>query len=269
MRDIRWTVVIPYFNEAAFLPDTLLSLAGQTLRPFRVVLVNNGSTDAGPSHVRDWADAQTGIEVLLLDEAVPGQVHALARGITAVKTEFLAICDADTRYPPDYLAKADAHLVAAGANVVGYIAHNSRGHADSFAERSKRWLYSAVIPHILRNQAHGGGYAHLMRTDLFRASGGYSAALWPYVLKDHELAHRLMKQGQIRYATDLWVEPSTRRANRKGVRWTLWERLVYHASPPGAKDWFWYNFMRPRFDARGQKDIVLRAQPWTDEKSSA
>ncbi len=264
MRAAGWTVVIPYYNEAEFLPDTLASLAAQTHRPFRVILVNNGSTDAGPALAREWASQQRDIATLLLDEAQPGQVHALARGVAAVETRFLAICDADTRYPPRYLATADRLMHEAPEDVVGYIAHNSRGAADRLAERSKRWLYSAIIPHVLRNQAHGGGYAHLMRTDRFRASGGYSAALWPYVLKDHELAHRLMKQGRIRYSTALWVEPSTRRANRGGVRWTLWERIVYHVSPPAAKDWFWYRWMRPRFEARGQKDTVLRSQPWAD-----
>jgi len=270
MNDAGWTVVIPYYNEAAFLPDTLASLTAQTLRPFRVVLIDNGSTDDGRMLARAWAARQEGISAQLLDEPMPGQVHALARGIAAVQTPYLAICDADTRYPAEYLARADALMRAAPDDVVGYIGHNSRGLPGSLAERTKRWLYSHVVPHVLRNQAHGGGYAHLMRTDLFRASGGYSAALWPYVLKDHELAHRLMKQGQIRYSTRLWVEPSTRREDRGGVRWTLRERVLYHATPASAKDWFWYSFMRPRFEARGQKDTVLRAQPWAaDQVNSA
>ena len=267
MSDHRWTVVIPYYNEEAFLPATLKSLSEQQLRPFRVVLVDNASTDQSAALARDWAEAQQGIEVLLLTEKTPGQVHALACGIAAVQTDCLAICDADTFYPPDYLAKADTLLGSAPETVVGYIAHNSRGRPDSLAERSRRWLYSHVIPHLLRHQAHGGGYAHLMRMAPFRASGGYSATLWPYVLKDHELAHRLMKQGAIRYSPDLWVKPSVRRADRKGVRWTLWERIVYHTSPPAAKDWFWYDYMRPRFEARGQKDTVLRAQPWGAEQA--
>ncbi len=258
----RWTIVIPYFNEAAFLTATLQSLSGQTLRPFRVILVDNGSTDASAALAACWAEAQTGINVSLLSEQTPGQVHALARGIAAVDTEYLAICDADTFYPPDYLALADSCLSASPPSVVGYIAHNSRGRPGSLAERSKRSLYSHIIPKLLRHQAHGGGYAHLMRTAPFRASGGYSAKLWPYVLKDHELAHRLMKQGEVRYSPDLWVRPSIRRTDRKGVRWTLWERILYHVTPPAAKDWFWYSYMRPRFEARGQKDTVLRAQPW-------
>ncbi len=260
----RWTIVIPYFNEEAFLPATLASLSAQTHRPFRVILVDNGSTDNSPALARAWAQAQQGIRTTLLSEPTPGQVHALAAGVAAVETEFLAICDADTLYPPGYLETATARMDAAPPSTVGFIAHDTHADPDSLRERAGRWLYTHIVPKLLRRQAHGGGYGHLMRTAPFRASGGYSAQLWPYVLKDHELVHRLTKQGDIGYATDLWVQPSDRRADRKGVRWTLFERVLYHLTPPFTKDWFFYGFLRPRFIARGQKDTVLREQNWAE-----
>ena len=258
----RWSVVIPYFNEEAYLPATLASLTAQTLRPFNVILVDNGSTDSTPALASAWAARQTGIRTILLSEPTPGQVHALAAGVAAVDTEFIAICDSDTLYPPRYLETATARMDSAPADTVGFIAHDTHAHPDSLRERAGRWLYTHVIPHILRQQAHGGGYAHLMRTEPFKASGGYSPDLWPYVLKDHELVHRLTKQGAIRYATDLWVQPSDRRADRSAVRWTLPERILYHITPPAAKDWFFYSFLRSRFIARGQKDTVLRNRNW-------
>jgi glycosyltransferase involved in cell wall biosynthesis len=265
----RWTVVIPFFNEEAWLPATLESLSAQTLRPFRVVLVDNASTDNTPEHARRWAEAQQGIDVTLLEQPIPGQVHALEMGIAAVTTEYIAICDADTLYPPHYLETATRHLDTAPARVIGFIGHDTGPNPHSRAERFGRWLYTHVIPRLLPRQAHGGGYAHLFRTSAYKASGGYSAALWPYVLKDHELVNRLWKQGEIRYAEDLWIQPSPRRADRKGVRWTLAERILYHATPPFTKDWFFYRHLEPRFAARGQKDTVLRQQSWATDDSSA
>jgi len=260
----RWSVVIPYFNEEGFLPATLAGLSAQTHRPFRVILVDNGSTDSTPALARAWASGQQAIQTTLLSEPTPGQVHALAAGVAAVDTEFVAICDSDTLYPPGYLDAATAQMDAAPQSTVGFIAHDTHADPDGMQERAGRWLYTHVIPRILRKQAHGGGYAHLMRTAPFKASGGYSAALWPYVLKDHELVHRLTKQGHIGYATDLWVRPSDRRTDRRGVRWTLYERILYHLTPPATKDWFFYGFLRPRFIARGQTDTVLRKQSWVD-----
>jgi glycosyltransferase involved in cell wall biosynthesis len=260
----RWTVVIPFYNEEAWLPATLDSLSAQALRPFRLVLVDNASTDATAAHVQQWAARQQGIETTLLHQPVPGQVHALQMGMDAVDTECIAICDADTIYPPHYLETATCHLDAAPPSTIGFIAHDTGPNPHSAAERLGRFLYTYIIPHILRAQAHGGGYAHLFRTSAYKASGGYNAQLWPYVLKDHELVNRLRKQGSIRYARDLWVQPSPRRADRKGVRWTLFERILYHATLPAQKDWFFYSFLQPRFDARGQKDTVLRRQDWAN-----
>lgn len=264
MSELRWTIVVPYYNEEKWLPATLQSLTAQTLRPFHVVLVDNGSTDSGPELARTWAQAQQGMKVSLLHQPTPGQVHALAMGIAAADTEFLAICDADTLYPPHYFETATRHMDATAKSTIGFIAHDTGPDPDSLGERVGRFLYTHIIPRILTRQAHGGGYAHLMRTAPFKASGGYDPKLWPYVLKDHELVNRLWKHGRIAYANDLWVQPSPRRADRKSVRWTLFERILYHLTLPGQKDWFFYEFLGPRFEARGQKDIVLRRQSWVE-----
>lgn len=254
------SVVIPYYNEERFLPATLASLALQQLRPFTLILVNNASTDGSPAIARAFSAA--GIRTLCLDEPTPGQVHALAAGIAAVRTPYIAICDADTFYPPHYLAHAARLLDAAAPDVAGYIAHNAPEDAGRWRARLHRALYTHVIPHLLPMQAHGGGYAHVLRTDALRAAGGYAAERWPYVLKDHELAHRLMRNGRLLYDENLWCVPSARRGDRRRVRWTLFERIAYHATPPALKDWFWYDFLRARFERRHLRDTVLRQQSW-------
>ena len=42
---MRISVIIPAYNAEATLADCLESVARQTLRPFEVVLVDDGSTD--------------------------------------------------------------------------------------------------------------------------------------------------------------------------------------------------------------------------------
>ncbi|MDX2225441.1 MAG: hypothetical protein SFV21_21995, partial [Rhodospirillaceae bacterium] len=96
-----------------------------------------------------------------------------------------------------------------------------------------------------------------------RDAGGYGAHHWPFVLKDHELIHRVLKRGRVRYDWDLWCIPSPRRNDRRAVRWSLAERLLYHVSPFAAKDWFFYRFLGPRFAARGMADTRLRARNWS------
>ena len=46
------TVVIPNWNGMRFLPDCLASLEAQTFRNFRVIQIDNGSTDGRCDYVR-------------------------------------------------------------------------------------------------------------------------------------------------------------------------------------------------------------------------
>lgn len=259
-----WTMVIAFYNEAEFLGATLASLARQTLRPLRLVLVDNGSTDGSADIARAWAANQPGISTELLFEPQPGQVHALRRGVAAVRTALVAIGDADTIYPPDYLRRAQAGFTAGGAGMVAMFAHDADHNPDSVVARMRRRLRDALIIGLFRGQTHAGGYAHLFRTKALRAAGGYSPTLWPFVLKDHELVHRVSKQGHFGSDAALWCQPSTRRADRKGVRWTLMERILYHLTPYRTKDWFFYRFLGPRLAARGMTDVVLRQRSWVE-----
>jgi glycosyltransferase involved in cell wall biosynthesis len=260
---LRWTVVIPYYNEADYLGHTLDSLGAQAGVQFRLVLVDNGSTDGTADVVAVWAARHPDIDLLHIVEPQAGQVHALKAGIDRVTTELVAICDADTVYPPRYLATAQAMFDARGPATVAVLAHDAPAGGDThLAARLKRLVYTHVVTAVLRGQGHAGGYAHCYRTAALKAAGGYDAALWPYVIKDHELIHRVLRHGGIAYATDHWCNPSPRRADRRGVRWTLPERILYHATPYAAKDWFFYDFLRPRLVARKQTDTVLRQRNW-------
>jgi glycosyltransferase involved in cell wall biosynthesis len=258
-----WTVVIPYYNEKNFLPQTLQSLLKQSLASFRLVLVDNASTDGTREAIGAVCAAlcARGVEVVHLAEGRPGQVHALQRGLAHAHTEFTAVCDADTRYPPQYLERAERLFRQGGARVAAVLACGVRAHPLSLAGRAAR-LKCTLMGMLLAKQCHTGGFAHAFRTEALRRSGGYDAEVWPYVLKDHELMHRISKLGVGRYDFAHWCHASSRRAVRSGVRWSLPQRLLYHLTPFAAKDWFFYTFLAKRFARRGLADVALRAQPW-------
>ncbi|KPF62786.1 hypothetical protein IP88_14240 [alpha proteobacterium AAP81b] len=259
-------MVIAFYNEADYMPATLASLERQTLG-FRLILVDNGSTDASADLARAWAARQTHIKARVIAEHRPGQVHALARGLAEVTTPFVAIGDADTLYPADYLARASAAFAAGGDDVVAVFAHDAADAPPRRRDLALRAVREALIIGWWRGQTYAGGYAHLFRTGALQAAGGYSGDLWPYVLKDHELVHRVSKHGRFGFARGLAVVPSPRRADRSGVRWSLPERLLYHLTPYAAKDWFFYRFLGPRLAARGLRDTVLRRRDWENARA--
>ena len=247
-----WSVVIPFFNERTLLPKTLESMAAQQVR-LRLILVDNGSTDGGAG-VATATCRRLGLDFVLVHEARPGKIAALAAGLRLVRTIYVATCDADTWYPADYLANA-GRVLAEGNVVVGAYFVRAGASADAHDKAGRRIVKTAAL---LRGQCHTGGAGQAFRTDVLRRAGGFDVQRWSYVLEDHEIIHQVLKHGKMGYATDLWCVPSPRDRDRPSIRWTLAERLLYAALAPIAGDWFFYRFLAGRLDARRLSSQSIR-----------
>jgi glycosyltransferase involved in cell wall biosynthesis len=260
-----WSIILPFFNEREHLPLALASLSAQTV-PYRLILVDNGSTDTSATYVRRrLAEGFAG--GVLVEEPRPGKVAALAAGLRLVDTPYVATCDADTWYPPEYLAEAQHLLETGGPTVHGagaYFVNDPRSRTSRLMG-ALHWLSAA---RLLPRQTHTGGAGQVFRTASLRGAGGFDPMRWPYVLEDHEIGQRLLKLGRVCYGARLWCAPSTRPRNRGPVSWTLVERLVYHATPHGLKDWYFYTFLGPRLAARGLLSHRLRAVPVPEQEPS-
>lgn len=257
----QWSIVLAYYNEADFIVETLQSIVAQAYRPFDLILIDNASKDNSAELAHRVVDGVPGINAIFLHQPEPGQIHALNMGIATVRTPYVAICDADTHYPPQYLEQCALALRPDNPGVVGVMAtdiYGPPGGARALLHRAHVWL----IARLLRKQTHTGGYAYAFRTQVLRDIGSYDVKHWPYVLSDHEIAHRALKKGSLVYPFGHWCMPSTRRPDDPSVRWSLGERLLYHATPHALKDWFFYSFLARRFEARRMKQTNYRVQPW-------
>ncbi|MEA1082935.1 glycosyltransferase family A protein [Sphingomonas sp. CD22] len=248
-----WTVLIPFFNERDYLAATIASLAAQSVRAI-MILVDNGSTD-GSAEVARAAVRAHGLDALVITETTPGKVAALRAGLGWVRTRYVATCDADTLYPPHYLAEAERLLqrdrcVVAGAYFV------APGADQAALDAEARKILSAAK--LLPRQCHAGGAGQCFDVEALRAVGGFDAAIWGYILEDHEVIHRTMTRGRMLYSQDLWCMPSPRERDRESIRWTLFERLVYSATAPWAGSWFFYRFLARRLQRRKLLSVQMR-----------
>lgn len=255
----RWSVIIPYFNEAAFIATPIASALAQRGTTLRLILVDNRSDDGSEDRARQLLAASPELPVLYLREETPGQNHALARGVGAVTTRYVAFWDADTAYPPDYLATAErlidrGRFVAAQAIDVYSDPHGPAGWL--------RRVRMRLTQRLLARQGHTGSFGQCFLAETLRAAGGPLSPDWPFVLYDHELMHRVLKQGAVTGSMDLWCQPSPRRSANAHVRWTLLERALYHATPFALKDWFFYRFLARRFERRRMVQANLRKRDW-------
>lgn len=96
----RVSVVIPAYNVAGYVAETLASVFDQTLRDFEVILVNDGSPD---SEMLEAAIAPFGDRLVYVRQANGGASRARNLGIVLARAEWIAFLDGDDIWNPEYL----------------------------------------------------------------------------------------------------------------------------------------------------------------------
>jgi glycosyltransferase involved in cell wall biosynthesis len=93
-------VVIPIYNGAKFIVETLNTILGQTVPPAEVIVVNDGSTDNSAEVV-----ASFGNKVRLITIPNAGAPAARNHGATFATSSWFAFCDGDDLWMPTKLEK--------------------------------------------------------------------------------------------------------------------------------------------------------------------
>ena len=183
-------------DGAAHLATCIDSLARQTDGDFEVVAVDDGSRDATPWLLDDWAAADPRVRVLTQQRL--GLVAALERARSAARGRWLARMDADDVVLPTRLARQrklaerDPTLALCGCGI-RYVPRSGLGGG---ALRYERWLNGLVEPaDLIRDLFVECPLAHptfFMRAEAVATVGGYRDRGWP---EDYDLLLRLWRSG--------------------------------------------------------------------------
>jgi glycosyltransferase involved in cell wall biosynthesis len=93
----KLSIVILAYNEEAYLPRALDSIAAQTRPPDEVIVVDNNSTDRTSEIAKSYPF------VKLVKEPTQGIVFARNRGFSEATSQLIARLDADTQLPPHWV----------------------------------------------------------------------------------------------------------------------------------------------------------------------
>lgn len=212
------SVVVPAYNEEAYLADALEAFRTQELADeFELLVVDNASTDRTAAIAKEM-----GARVVY--ESRQGVAHAREAGFRAAAGELIATTDADTVVPPDWLATITHHfseqpkLVALGGPV-----------SYAFNERVLQEVIDRAIPllHEIDRFVHQGkphlvGANLAVRRQAFDQIGGFRTDL--SLGEDLDLAHRLQAFGTVHFLPTLRVKTSDRRL-RSGGPLVIWRYL--------------------------------------------
>lgn len=170
------SVVIPAYNAAWSIGDTLRSVLHQSHSPEEIIIVDDGSTDALQPVVAAVAGQDR--RVRILSQPNSGLAAARNAGIRAAATPFVALIDSDDLWHSRFLESVGTALAATPAAPFAY-SYSIR--IDGANQVLPNALWPRAPRHdfagLLTLNSVGSGSAAIFRRDLLLAKGGFDETL--------------------------------------------------------------------------------------------
>ncbi len=231
------SVVIPAYNAAHFLPRCLKSVYAQTLQPYEVIVVDDGSTDQTAS-----VAAELGAKVVTRRNG--GLSAARNTGIYDSSSEWIALLDADDMWAPEKLERQAALirpntvLVYTGIRIFDDLGVKEvRPAVDVVSARKMLRYRNPITPSTA-----------LVRRDMVTRDGGFREDI--RACEDWEMWVRLERLGDFEAVaaplTDYYVYPNSLSANPQKMLQAL-DRIIdttLVADLQGISRWAWRQRIR-------------------------
>lgn len=205
------SVVIPVYNAAAHLRETLDSILAQTYKNIEIVAVDDGSSDDSVAILQSYGD-----RVVIVQQPNSGPAAARNRGVAEAKGEWIAFLDADDLWQPDKLEKqllgmGDCNWAYTDSIFMGGI-NDGKRDSELSSKLSGNVLDELVCCNFI------GTSSVMIRRDVFLNIGGFDQSLRS--IQDWDLWMRIASKHPITYINEPLVRyrvhsTSTSRSTRK------------------------------------------------------
>lgn len=101
MADIQFSVLMPTYNQCAFIRRAILSLMQQTYKEWELIIINDGCTDETEEFIADYLEDPR--VTYIKNEENTGLGHALNQGLDAARYDYIAYLPSDDYYFPEHL----------------------------------------------------------------------------------------------------------------------------------------------------------------------
>ncbi|MFC5413078.1 glycosyltransferase family 2 protein [Larkinella bovis] len=130
-----FSVIIPIYNKADYLHNSILSVINQSFPDFELILVNDGSTDNSINIISNISDHR----ITIINQENLGASAARNRGAIESKYEYLTFLDADDWWHPDFLTEL-VNLIFKFPDAILY------GTNYYYIRRGKRYIEYKGLP---------------------------------------------------------------------------------------------------------------------------
>lgn len=177
------SVILPAYNAAAYLPDSIESVWGQTFGDVELIVVDDGSRDETAAVVRRYP------QVRYVHQANAGVSAARNLGASMARGTFLAFLDADDRWRPAKLALQHAAMASHGDVLLSRTGFLEAQRDDGPADVSGAFqVHETLAPSFLC--PYFSTSTVMVRRDAFERVGGFDTTL--RVAEDVDLYLRIL-----------------------------------------------------------------------------
>jgi glycosyltransferase involved in cell wall biosynthesis len=195
--DLSIAAIIPLYNGARWIEQSIKSVLAQTLAPDEFIVVDDGSTDDGPRIVERLAQSHP---IRLLRKPNGGQSSARNFGVAHSKSAVIALLDQDDAWYPHHLATLIEPFHKPRSVPLGWV-YSNVDEIDESGSMVNKCLLSLIsrenpkrsLAGCLGNDMFVLPSASLISRESFEAVGGFDECLCGY--EDDDLFLRLFRAG--------------------------------------------------------------------------
>lgn len=188
----RVTIVVPAYNSAETIAETISCLGMQTYKNMEVIVVNDGSSDA-TSEIANKSIAPFAKRMRLLSQVNQGQAAALNNGWAQASGDFIGYLSADDIVYPEAIARLVEYLLS-HPQIVGV--YPDYDLIDANSKPIRRIFSPNFSSHdLVEKSICQPGPGALFRKSAYEKTGGWNKEL--KLTPDFDFWVRLTKHGDL------------------------------------------------------------------------
>lgn len=208
---MKLTIIVPAYNEEKFIAKTLKSLLNQKEKNFELIVINNNSKDKTLEIAKSLCKK-------VYTEKKKGYHNAVKLGVSKSKGDIIAVCDADSLYPPNWTKKV-YKTFADNKDAIGCYG-SLKFYDGTKGTRKISEQTFLMFMHFMRvrgiHVCNGLNFAFNKKAYL--KVGGYDPKIYNQAGLDIELGMRLKKLGRIVFVPSMFIKTSLRRVETQGMK---------------------------------------------------
>lgn len=224
------SIIIPTYNEEAYLPDLLQSIKRQTKKPAEVIVADANSLDRTREVARRFG-------CIVVNGGKPAKGRN--NGAKKAKSELLLFLDSDVILPKDFLEKTVAELYERKLDIAScYFTPLSSSWVDHYLHQTANYymkLTSGFYP-------HAPGFCIYSKKWVHHKINGFNEKL--VLAEDHDYVRRAEKVAKLRYLKSRKIPVSVRRTSEDGRLSLVLKYIaveIYRAFF-GEITWYYFNY---------------------------